>query len=56
MRWARGQMENSELDVELLMLYIVRSIKKEKLPGEESPLSLCWPGWHAEYVPSTQHK
>ena len=36
MRWARGQMENSELDVELLMLYLVRSIKTEKLPGGET--------------------
>ena len=36
MHWARGQMENSDLDVELLMLYLVRSIQTEKLPGEET--------------------
>ncbi|MGH8119805.1 MAG: winged helix-turn-helix transcriptional regulator [Gammaproteobacteria bacterium] len=36
MRWARGQMEDSDLDVELLMLYLGRSIKPEKLPGEET--------------------
>lgn len=35
-RWARGQMANSELDVELLMIYLVRSIKPEKLIGEET--------------------
>ena len=35
-RWARGQMENSDLDVELLMLYLVRSIKPDKLIGEET--------------------
>lgn len=35
-RWARGQMANSELDVELLMIYLVRSIKPEKLIGKET--------------------
>ena len=35
-RWARGQIANSELDVELLMLYLVRSIKPEKLIGDET--------------------
>ena len=36
MRWARGQMVDSELDVELLILYLVRSIKPESLPGNET--------------------
>lgn len=36
MRWARGQMENSDLDVELLMLYLMRCVQPEKLPGEET--------------------
>jgi DNA-binding HxlR family transcriptional regulator len=36
MRWARGQMENSELDVELLMLYLQRSVKTDKLAGNET--------------------
>jgi len=35
-RWARGQMANSELDVDLLMIYLVRSIKSEKLIGDET--------------------
>ena len=36
MRWARGDVRDSELDVELLMIYLQRSIKTENLPGEES--------------------
>jgi DNA-binding HxlR family transcriptional regulator len=36
MRWARGQMENADLDVELLMLYLQRSIKTEYLSGNET--------------------
>ena len=36
MRWARGQMENSDLDVELLMLYLTRSIQPAKLTGKET--------------------
>jgi DNA-binding HxlR family transcriptional regulator len=36
MRWARGQMPDSELDVELLMLYLQRSILTDKLPGTET--------------------
>lgn len=36
MRWARGQMSDAELDVELLMLYLVRSIKPDKLVGDET--------------------
>jgi DNA-binding HxlR family transcriptional regulator len=33
MRWTRGQIDDSELDIELLMLYLERSIDAERLPG-----------------------
>lgn len=36
MRWARGDIRDSDLDVELLMLYLQRSIRGENLPGNES--------------------
>lgn len=36
MRWARGKMHDSELDLELLMLYLQRSVRPEKLPGNET--------------------
>lgn len=36
MRWARGTVADSELDVELLMLYLQRSIIPEKLIGTET--------------------
>ena len=36
MRWARGDVRDSDLDVELLMIYLQRSIKTEQLPGDES--------------------
>ena len=36
MRWARGDIRDSELDVELLMLYLQRSIQSENLPGNHS--------------------
>jgi DNA-binding HxlR family transcriptional regulator len=36
MRWARGKMDDSDLDLELLMLYLERSIKADKLPGDET--------------------
>ena len=36
MRWARGAMQEKDLDVELLMLYLQRSIKPEALPGKET--------------------
>jgi DNA-binding HxlR family transcriptional regulator len=36
MRWARGAMPDKDLDVELLMLYLQRSIKPEALPGTET--------------------
>lgn len=52
MRWARGRMEDADLDVELLMLYLGRSIRPERLPGEETviqfnfmdlkKLGKCW--------------
>lgn len=36
MRWARGQMADSDLDVELLMLYLTRSVQPDKLIGGET--------------------
>lgn len=36
MRWARGDIRDSDLDVELLMLYLQRCIKTEMLPGNQS--------------------
>jgi DNA-binding HxlR family transcriptional regulator/putative sterol carrier protein len=36
MRWARGALPDKDLDVELLMLYLQRSIKPEALPGKEA--------------------
>lgn len=36
MRWARGDIRDSELDVELLMLYLQRSIVTDNLPGDQS--------------------
>ncbi|MCU7932097.1 MAG: helix-turn-helix transcriptional regulator [Candidatus Thiodiazotropha sp. (ex Codakia rugifera)] len=36
MRWARGDIRDSELDVELLMVYLQRSLKTENLPGNQS--------------------
>lgn len=36
MRWARGKMDDSELDLELLMLYLQRSVLPDKLPGNET--------------------
>lgn len=36
MSWARDQINDDELDVELLMLYLSRSIKPEKLIGNET--------------------
>ncbi len=38
MRWTRGQIADSELDIELLMLYLERSIDNSKLPGEQTTL------------------
>ena len=36
MRWARGKMDDTDLDLELLMLYLQRSIVADKLPGDET--------------------
>jgi len=36
MRWARGKMDDSDLDLELLMLYLERSVQPHKLPGNET--------------------
>jgi DNA-binding HxlR family transcriptional regulator len=36
MRWARRALSEQDLDVELLMLYLQRSIKPEALPGKET--------------------
>lgn len=36
MRWARGDLRRTDLDVGLLMLYLQRSIKTDVLPGEQS--------------------
>jgi DNA-binding HxlR family transcriptional regulator len=38
MRWARGQMSNSELDVNLLMMDIERRLDTSKLPGGQTIL------------------
>lgn len=36
MRWARHNMSDDDFDLELLMLYMQRSIDPEKLPGRET--------------------
>ena len=36
MRWARANLTESDYDVELLMLYLERSVVPEKLPGGEA--------------------
>lgn len=36
MRWARNSLDGGDLDVELLMLYLQRSIRPDKLPGSET--------------------
>lgn len=36
MKWARNQINDEELDIELLMLYLTRSINPDKLTGYES--------------------
>ncbi len=41
-RWARGQMADEELDVELLMWDIHRNIKKDSLPDGETVLSFTF--------------
>ncbi|MDO6514630.1 helix-turn-helix domain-containing protein [Neptuniibacter sp. 2_MG-2023] len=39
MRWTRSQLPNSELDIELLMLYLERSINPHNLPGDNTIIS-----------------
>lgn len=36
MRWARGDLRDTDIDVGLLMLYLQRSIKTEFFPGDKS--------------------
>ena len=36
MRWARANLTEDDYDVELLMLYLKRSVRADKLPGNES--------------------
>ncbi len=36
MKWARGRMTDADLDVELLMLYLERSIHPDRLIGDET--------------------
>ncbi len=36
MRWARSNLTETDYDVELLMLYLQRSIAPESLPGNEN--------------------
>jgi len=40
MRWTRGQITDAELDIELLMLYLERSIQPGKLP--DSSTTICF--------------
>jgi len=42
MKWARGRMTDSDFDVELLMLYLVRSIKPDKLIGDETVIRFAF--------------
>ncbi len=36
MKWARDQIDDEELDIDLLMLYLTRSIKPENIPRKET--------------------
>lgn len=38
MRWTRNQISDAELDIELLMLYLERSIDPNKLPGNNTTI------------------
>lgn len=38
MRWTRNQISDAELDIDLLMLYLERSIDPSKLPGNSTAL------------------
>lgn len=42
MRWARGDLRDTDMDIELLMLYLQRSVKAEHLPGDESVIKFCF--------------
>lgn len=42
MRWARGQMSDDELDVELLMREIQRRIRTQNLPGGETVICFAF--------------
>jgi DNA-binding HxlR family transcriptional regulator len=40
MRWARGDLRESDLDVELLMLYLQRSIRTDQIPSDQCVIKL----------------
>jgi len=44
MRWARGQMEDDELDVQLLMLDFMRRIDADALPDGTTVVQFSFPG------------
>lgn len=44
MRWARGQMSDDELDVELLMYDLCRRLDPERLPGGQTVLHFAFRG------------
>ena len=43
MKWARGQMGNDELDVEMLMVDLCRRIDSSQLPGGEIVIGFAFP-------------
>lgn len=43
MRWARGRMDDAELDIELLMWDIHRRIDREALPGGQAVIRFSFP-------------
>jgi DNA-binding HxlR family transcriptional regulator len=49
MRWARGGMPDSDLDIELLMLYLERGIEAQKLPGNETVIRFHFPDVEEKY-------
>lgn len=42
MRWARGDLRDTDLDVELLMLYLQRSVKSDCLPGDQTVIQFTF--------------
>jgi len=42
LRWASSSLTQKEYDIELLMLYLQRSIQVDKLPGKESVIRFCF--------------